>query len=51
MRSVRWKRDASHRSWVGVVALAAISFVSSWKPAGCDIYDEVALLDLPWAYW
>ena len=35
------------RRWSVVAACLACVCV----PAGCDLYDDVALYDAPWAYW
>jgi hypothetical protein len=32
-------------------ALVAACLAFACVPAGCDLYDDVALYDAPWAYW
>ena len=49
MRATRCERRRK-AGWVEPWLLAAF-IVLALVPVGCDVFDQVALLDLPWAYW
>ena len=49
MRATRGERRRQ-ACWVEPWLLAAF-IVLALVPVGCDVFDQVALYDLPWAYW
>ena len=49
MRATRGERRRQ-AGWVEPWLLAAF-IVLALVPVGCDVFDQVALYDQPWAYW
>ena len=49
MRATRCERRRQ-AGWVEPWLLAAF-IVLALVPVGCDVFDQVALYDQPWAYW